>query len=128
VADQPEASHLILVADDDDDIRDLLVTSLGREGYEVITAIDGEQAFTLAVEHRPALVILDLVMPKMYGYAVLRKLKENDATSGIPVVMLTARTDPAEVLRGLEIGADDYLEKPFQMHRLLGRVRELLDG
>lgn len=127
MADQPTQTPLILVADDDEDILGLLSNALSREGYEVITAVDGEQALALALERRPALVILDLVMPKLYGYSVLRKLKENKETNNTPVIMLTARTDPEEVLRGLEIGAADYLEKPFQMHRLLGRVREMLE-
>jgi len=116
-----------LVADDDEDIRDLVTVTLTRKGYRVISASTGDEALKLALEQTPALAILDLVMPGLYGYAVMRRMKENVATKDVPVIVLTARTDPKDVARGLEVGASDYVEKPFSPGDLLARVQAALD-
>ena len=117
---------LILVADDDEDIRDLVAVTLSRQGYRVISASTGDEALKLALEQTPSLAILDLVMPGLYGYSVMRRLKENDATRELPVIVLTARTDPKDVARGLEVGATDYIEKPFRTDDLVARVQAAL--
>ena len=118
---------LILVADDDEDIRDLVTTTLSRQGYRIMSASTGDEALKLALEQTPSLAILDLVMPGLYGYSVMRRMKENDATKDVPVIVLTARTDPKDVARGLEVGAADYVEKPFHPEDLVARVQSALE-
>ncbi len=117
---------LILVADDDPDILELVVFRLQRSGYEVVQAVDGEQALRLAAELRPDLAVLDVMMPKLTGYDVTRKIRENAATSRIPVILLTSRVQEADVARGFESGADDYLRKPFSPQELRARVQAIL--
>lgn len=118
---------MILVADDDEDIRDLVTTTLSRQGYRIMSASTGDEALKLALEQTPSLAILDLVMPGLYGYSVMRRMKENDATKDVPVIVLTARTDPKDVARGLEVGAADYVEKPFHPEDLVARVQSALE-
>ena len=117
---------VVLVADDDDDIRDLVAFRLDRAGYEVLRAGDGEQALELAKQHRPDLAVLDVMMPKLTGYDVTRELRASAETSRIPVILLTARVQEADVARGFEAGADDYVKKPFSMAELLARIEALL--
>ena len=117
---------VVLVADDDDDIRDLVAFRLDRAGYEVLRAGDGQQALELAREHRPDLAVLDVMMPKLTGYEVTRELRADDATSRIPVILLTARVQEADVARGFEAGADDYVKKPFSPQELRARVQAVL--
>ena len=117
---------VVLVADDDDDIRDLVAFRLDRAGYEVLRAGDGQQALELAREHRPDLAVLDVMMPKLTGYEVTRELRADDATSRIPVILLTARVQEADVARGFEAGADDYVKKPFSPQELKARVQAVL--
>ena len=117
---------VVLVADDDDDIRDLVAFRLDRAGYEVLRAGDGQQALDLAREHRPDLAVLDVMMPKLTGYDVTRELRADAATSGIPVILLTARVQEADVARGFEAGADDYVKKPFSPQELKARVQAVL--
>ena len=116
----------VLVADDEDDVRDLVSYRLSRSGYEVLEARDGAAALQIAVEQAPALAVLDVMMPKLDGYELTRRLRADPATSGIPVLLLTARTQEADVSRGFEAGADDYLKKPFSPDELVARVRVLL--
>jgi DNA-binding response OmpR family regulator len=116
----------VLVADDDDDIRDLVAFRLDRAGYEVLRAGDGQQALDLAKEHRPDLAVLDVMMPKLTGYDVTRELRADAATSRIPVILLTARVQEADVARGFEAGADDYVKKPFSPQELKARVQAVL--
>ena len=117
---------VVLVADDDDDIRDLVAFRLDRAGYEVLRAGDGQQALDLATEHNPDLAVLDVMMPKLTGYDVTRELRADAETSRIPVILLTARVQEADVARGFEAGADDYVKKPFSPQELKARVQAVL--
>ncbi|MBA3366960.1 MAG: response regulator [Actinobacteria bacterium] len=117
---------LILVADDDPDILSLVAFRLERSGYDVVTASDGEEALRLAVERTPDLAVLDVMMPKMTGYDVTRGVRSNEATRRMPVILLTARVQEADVARGFEAGADDYLKKPFSPQELRARIQAAL--
>jgi DNA-binding response OmpR family regulator len=115
-----------LVADDDPDILTLVGFRLERAGYEVLPARDGEEALALALEHQPDLAILDVMMPKLDGYEVTQRLRNNQSTSGMPVILLTARVQEADITRGFEAGADDYIKKPFSPQELRARVQAIL--
>jgi DNA-binding response OmpR family regulator len=117
---------LVLVADDDDDIRSLVIFRLERSGYRVIAAADGAEALALALEHAPDLAVLDVMMPKLDGYELTRRLRNEDATRAMPVILLTSRAQEADVARGFECGADDYIRKPFSPHELRARVAAIL--
>jgi DNA-binding response OmpR family regulator len=117
---------LILVADDDEDLLALVTFRLERSGYRVHQARDGEEALQAAVERAPALAVLDVMMPKLDGYEVTRRLRSEDATRGLPVILLTARAQEADVARGFEAGADDYMRKPFSPQELRSRVQAIL--
>jgi len=119
------ARQRILVVDDEEDIRELVSHSLRREGYEVFTAADGESALA-RVRERPDLVVLDLMLPGIDGLEVCRRLRGDDATKSIPVIMLTAKVEESDVILGLGVGADDYVTKPFSPRILLARVRAVL--
>ncbi|MCL5257333.1 MAG: response regulator transcription factor [Chloroflexi bacterium] len=116
-------SNKILVVDDEPKIVDLVRTYLEKQGYDVAVAQDGKQALLAAARERPGLVILDLNLPEMDGIDVFRKLR---ATSNIPVIMLTARSEDVDKLLGLEMGADDYVTKPFSPRELVARVKAVL--
>ncbi len=118
---------LVLVADDEEDIRALVAFRLKRAGYEVITAADGEEALLLATTRLPDLVVLDMMMPKATGLEVTRSMREQDATKEIPVILLTARAQEGDVVRGFGAGADDYVKKPFSPQDLQARVQALLE-
>ena len=117
---------LVLVADDNDDILALVTFRLERAGYTVIQAHDGEEALRMAGEHRPSLAILDLMMPRLDGYEVTRGIRGDPAIADMPVVLLTARSQEADVARGFDVGADDYIRKPFSPQELLSRVQAIL--
>jgi DNA-binding response OmpR family regulator len=117
---------LVLVADDDDDILTLVTFRLERAGYEVVAARDGEEALRLAFEHAPDLAVLDVMMPKLDGYEVTTRLRQNQATRRMPVILLTARVQEADIARGFEAGADDYVKKPFSPQELGARVQAIL--
>ena len=118
---------LVLVADDEEDIRSLVAFRLKRAGYEVITAADGEEALLLTTTRLPDLVVLDMMMPKATGLEVTRSMREHEATKAIPVILLTARAQEGDVIRGFEAGADDYVKKPFSPQDLQARVQALLE-
>ena len=120
------ARPVVLVADDDEDIRALIEFRLERADYDVLTAGDGEQALALALEHRPQLAVLDVMMPKLTGYEVTRRIRSNESVSGMPVILLTARVQDDDVTHGFESGADDYLRKPFSPQELGARVQAIL--
>jgi DNA-binding response OmpR family regulator len=124
--DPSPPTGLILVADDDDDIRQLLRFRLERAGYEVVEARDGEEALALAIRHRPDLAVMDVMMPRATGYEVTQRLRADESTKSIPVILLTARAQEADVSRGFEAGADDYLRKPFSPQELRARVQAIL--
>src|SRR5271157_4769955 len=116
-------SNTILVVEDDPNILEALKYNLGREGYDTLTAVDGAQAIEAARASKPDLIILDIMLPKMSGFEVCRIIrKEMD----VPIIMLTARDDEIDKVTGLDLGADDYMTKPFSMRELLARVRALL--
>jgi DNA-binding response OmpR family regulator len=117
---------LLLVADDDADILELVTLRLERSGYDVLAASDGEHALELAREHRPDLAILDVSMPGLSGTHVTRRLRDEDATATLPVILLTARAQEEDLARGLAAGADDYVCKPFSAEDLSARVQLLL--
>lgn len=114
---------LILVVEDDRSIRDLTRLGLSEAGFNVVTAADGEEALARFRADSPDAVVLDVMLPKRDGWEVLRAIR---ATRGTPVVMLTARDDTTDVVLGLELGADDYVTKPFEMPILVARVRAAL--
>ncbi len=118
----------IMVVDDEPDVRTLCKINLEYEGYEVIEASDGMTALDLIGKEHPDLVILDIMMPEMDGWQVLEKLKSEEATASIPVVLLTAKADEASQLRGWEKGAADYLTKPFSPIALSRYVDRVLSG
>lgn len=118
---------LVLVADDEEDIRALVAFRLQRAGYDVITAADGATALTLATTRLPDLIVLDMMMPKATGLEVTRSLREQDSTKDIPVILLTARAQEADVASGFAAGADDYVKKPFSPMDLQLRVQALLE-
>ena len=118
---------LVLVADDEEDIRALVAFRLRRAGYDVITAADGAEALTLATSRLPDLIVLDMMMPKATGLEVTRSLREQDSTKDIPVILLTARAQEADVASGFAAGADDYVKKPFSPMDLQLRVQALLE-
>ena len=120
------SSGPILVVDDEPDIRNLVALHLRKEGHRVLTASDGGQALRLARERRPALVVLDLMLPDISGTEVCRRLRADPETQGIPVLMLTARTEEIDRVVGFEVGADDYVTKPFSVRELMLRVKAIL--
>ncbi|MGH2956532.1 MAG: response regulator [Solirubrobacterales bacterium] len=125
--DGPESScPLVLVADDEQDILELIRMVLEEEGYEVIAVSDGVEALRTANQRRPDLCVLDVMMPGVDGYDVTRVLKRDEELRRIPVVLLTARTEPENVARGREAGADEYLSKPFLPEELQQAVRSVL--
>jgi DNA-binding response OmpR family regulator len=124
--DADQVRPVVLVADDDPDILMLVSFRLDRAGYDVIQAQDGEEAVRLAVEHEPDLAVLDVMMPKLDGYEATRKLRSHETTSRLPVILLTARVQEADVARGFEAGADDYVKKPFSPQELGARVQAVL--
>ncbi len=114
---------LILVADDEVNILEILKFNLSKKGYQVIGVTNGREAVRLAREERPSLIILDIMLPGMNGYDVLRVLKANRETAAIPVIMLSARGEVIDKVLGLELGADDYITKPFSLGEVVARVK-----
>jgi len=120
------AKERILIIDDEKDIGELMEYNLGKEGYGVVSAHDGEEALRFIKGKLPHLIILDLMLPGIDGLEVCRILKRDPRTSEIPVIMLTAKGEEADIVAGLELGADDYITKPFKVRELLARVKALL--
>ena len=116
----------ILVVDDEEDILELVRFNLARAGYHVDCAMTGNSALEKAMKNRPDLIILDLMLPDLDGLEVCKILKGAPETSGIPVIMLTARGEEADIVVGLELGSDDYISKPFSPRVLLARVKAVL--
>lgn len=117
----------ILIAEDERDIRELVVFTLEFGGFEVIAATNGQEAVELARQHRPDLILLDVRMPKMSGYEACRLLKAQEETRTIPVAFLSAKGQEAEIQEGLAAGADAYILKPFAPDELIQQIRALLD-
>ena len=119
-------SKLILLVEDDADIRQLLWRYLEKEQYRLVLAKDGEEGLEQAVAQKPDLIILDLMLPRLDGLSVLRQLRQSEPTASIPVLILTAKGDEADRVVGLELGADDYVTKPFSPREVAARVKALL--
>jgi two-component system, OmpR family, phosphate regulon response regulator PhoB len=118
--------HTVLVVDDETDILELVAFNLERQQFKVITADNGITAVQLAKEKLPELIVLDLMLPGIDGFSVYKELRADPRTSGIPVLMLTAKGEVNDRIAGLELGADDYVTKPFSPKELMLRVRALL--
>src|SRR5208282_2221794 len=116
----------ILIVDDNETNRDILRTRLGPHGYELIEAADGEQALAAAREQHPDLILLDVMMPKIDGIEVCRRLKADADLPFMPIVLVTAKADSKDVVAGLEAGADEYLTKPVDQSALVARVKSML--
>ena len=113
-------SKTVLIVEDEKNIVDILSFNLSKEGYETLEAYDGEAGLQLALEQNPDLILLDLMLPKMNGFDVCRSLRRENRST--PVIMLTAREEETDKVLGLELGADDYITKPFSMRELIARV------
>lgn len=118
----------ILAVDDEKHIVRLVQINLEKAGYEVVTASNGREAVEAALEHKPDLIVMDVMMPEMDGFEALQLLKNDPQTEAIPVVMLTAKAQDADVFQGWQSGADLYLTKPFNPMELLTFVRRILDA
>lgn len=116
----------ILVVEDEDALATLLHYNLEKEGYKVSLASDGEEALTQVDEHLPDLIVLDWMLPKVSGIEVCRRLRGRSETRNVPIIMLTARGEETDRIRGLDTGADDYIVKPFSMVELTARIRAVL--
>jgi adenylate cyclase len=116
----------ILVVDDNLTNLEVLRVRLNAQGYEVVTAVDGEDALRRARELEPDLVLLDIMMPKLDGISVLKELKADTTLPFIPVILVTAKADTRDIVNGLEAGGDDYLAKPFEQAAMVARVRSML--
>ena len=117
---------LILIADDDPDILALVSFRLERAGYEVVQARNGEEAVQLALARRPDLAVIDVMMPRIDGYEATRQLRQQEETSRMPIILLTARVQEEDIARGFDAGADDYVRKPFSPQELGSRVQAAL--
>ena len=116
----------ILIADDEKDIRDLITFTLKFAGYDVVGYSNGEEALNAAPAEMPDLILMDVRMPRMTGYEACQKMKEDDRIKHIPVVFLSAKGQEAEIQTGMNVGATEYLLKPFAPDELISRVKELL--
>src|ERR1700677_4861073 len=121
-----KGKNSVLVVDDEKDLVDLISYNLQRNGFKVLTATTGDAAIEIAMRETPSLVLLDLMLPGMSGTEVARKLKAEPQTAGIPIIMLTAKSEETDVVVGLTLGADDYVTKPFSMKILLARLNTVL--
>jgi two-component system, OmpR family, alkaline phosphatase synthesis response regulator PhoP len=122
------AKEQILVVDDEEDLLELVRYNLSKEGYRVTCVATGEEAMKVAKSHLPDLIVLDLLLPSVDGLEVCKLLKSDPKTKHIPIVMLTAKSEESDVVSGLELGADDYITKPFSPRVLLARVKAALRG
>jgi DNA-binding response OmpR family regulator len=117
---------VVLAADDDPDVLELVTFRLERSGYTVLQAHDGEEAWQMAREAQPDLAVLDVMMPKLDGFEVTRRIRADATTRRIPIILLTARAQDPDVQQGFDAGADDYIRKPFNPQELRARVQAIL--
>ena len=120
------AKGKILIVEDDRDIVEMVEYNLKEEGYETLSALNGEDGFELARRQQPDLIILDIMLPIMDGFEVCRTLRSNGITAQIPIIILSAKSQEADKVVGLELGADDYVTKPFSPRELIARIRAIL--
>lgn len=116
----------ILVVEDEEDLRNIVIYNLNREGYETVGVESGEEGLELAISQKPDLIILDLMLPGMSGMDVCRQIKQNRDTRKLPIIIVSAKGEESDIVSGLELGADDYLTKPFSPRILLARVGTVL--
>lgn len=119
-------SELILAIDDEEDILELIEFNLSREGFMVITAENAEEGLRLISKENPKLLLLDLMLPGMDGFDVTKKIRSSGSNSNLPIIMLTAKGEEADIVTGLELGADDYIAKPFSPRVLIARIKSVL--
>ena len=119
-------SHRILVAEDEEHARTLLEIKFRNSGFDVVTAEEGESALQKALALRPDIIVLDIMMPGMTGFEVLAALKKNPSTASIPIILVSAQRNEENIVKGLQLGANDYVLKPFSPHELIARVKTLL--
>jgi two-component system alkaline phosphatase synthesis response regulator PhoP len=122
-APAPQRLGRVLLLEDEQDVAELIRYNLVREGYEVVVSGNGAEALRLAREHRPDVILLDIMVPQLNGWEVCRRLKQDPALSTIPVIMVTGRVDEGDKVLGFELGADDYVTKPFSPRELIARIR-----
>jgi two-component system phosphate regulon response regulator PhoB len=120
------AKEKILVIEDDEDIQELLKFNLVKEGYQVLAAQTGEDGLRMATHNLPDLILLDLMLPKIDGLEVCKRIRAHQRASAIPIIMLTAKGEESDVVTGLEVGADDYIAKPFSPKVVIARIRNIL--
>lgn len=120
------AKEKIFIVEDDEDIVEMIIYNLKKEGYKTVAVLNGEKAVSLAKIERPDLIILDLMLPGMDGLEVCRILRNQEMTAQIPVIMLTAKSQETDKIVGLELGADDYVTKPFSPRELIARIKAVL--
>jgi two-component system phosphate regulon response regulator PhoB len=118
--------HTILVADDDEDLLQALDFTLSQNGYNVIQAKDGAETIVEALESKPDLILLDIMMPNLDGFTACRELKNREDTKRIPIIMLTAKGEVEDIKTAFKVGANDYVVKPFIMEQVLEKIEELL--
>jgi DNA-binding response OmpR family regulator len=118
------ATPVVLAADDDEDVLELVSLTLRRGGCEVIKARDGDEALQLALSHQPDLAVLDVMMPKQNGYELVASLRQDERTKLMPIILLSARAGRADALYGRQVGADEYIQKPFDSVELVERVEK----
>ena len=126
VEETPFRRLRVLVADDASDVRNLVAAHLKRSGHTVLLAEDGPEAFAVAVEERPDLAIVDIMMPGMNGYDLTSKLREAEATEDMPIIVLTARAGGADRSHAFKVGADAYIQKPFELQRLTEEIATVM--
>ena len=119
------AGETILLIEDEKNIVELIKYNLEREGFRVLTAMKGNAGLDMALKEKPALVILDLMLPELGGLDICKTLKHNDKTRTVPVIMLTAKGTETDKIVGLELGADDYMTKPFSPRELIARIKAI---
>jgi two-component system phosphate regulon response regulator PhoB len=120
------AKATILIVEDDRDILEMVQYNLQEEGYETISALDGRRGFDLAARNKPDLIILDIMLPVYDGFEVCRMLKADSRTANVPIIILSAKSQEIDKVTGLELGADDYVTKPFSPRELIARIRAIL--
>ncbi|MBN2013170.1 response regulator [candidate division KSB1 bacterium] len=116
----------IVIVEDDPDISEILQYNLEQENYDVVLFDDGEKALDSIIDTPPDLILLDLMLPGLNGLEIARTIRRNEETSNLPIIMITARSEEMDILHGLEIGADDYITKPFRPREVIARVKAML--
>lgn len=120
------AGEKIIIIEDEKDIHELIAFNLKQDGYETLSAFTGKEALDKVKSEKPDLVLLDIMLPEINGLDVCRELKTNNQTAHIPIIMLTAKNEDVDIITGLELGADDYITKPFSPRILIARIRTIL--